>query len=65
MFTEWIKKIIPCKYCGCDNYYSKFSDKKIKRYGIYCKGCDRNLGWPPNIYKRECIEIEKKENHLF
>ncbi len=65
MFINWIKKIIPCKYCGSDNYYSKFSDKKIKRYGIHCTECNRHLGWPPDIYKNECKEIEKKEPKLF
>lgn len=67
MLSDWIRKkdIMPCKYCGGDNYYSRFSDMEIKRYGIYCKNCNKYLGWAPDIDIKECIEIEKKENTLF
>jgi len=59
MLRDWIinKKILPCKYCGGEKGYTKFSKGKIERYGIYCSNCNRWLGWPPNIYKDESEEL--------
>lgn len=66
MFNNWLKeKVIPCQFCESEKYHFKFSDKKIKRYGVICSGCNRFLAWLPKRYESEVTEENQKENDLF
>ncbi len=62
MLYNWIenKHLLPCKYCGDVSIYTRFSDMKIKRFGIHCVKCGRHIAWAPDIYLEECKELEIK-----